>query len=398
MSYRSFRSMKYGLFVHYVAGLSVRADGQRPATGDETARAFDAEGFARDLERFGVEYIIFTAWHFNAHCLYPSAASDRWAAGHSVERDLIGDMIREVAAKGIGVLLYTHPRDGHDFSEADAIATGWGAGGKPFAPNPNPATFDFKRWNDYINDVYAEVVDRYGKDILGLYLDEGSARGDSGRVVDYGRLRNTIKGKNPHLVMVQNYYGNLYSCDMGDKEYCHWGEFASADGGNWPSYTMPVGTVVAKNWMADTKRGINVVRFKAEDLYRYTVLQAGTCIDGGGVQWAAGPYAGGGWEDGVDEILTKLGALIEPVAESIKGTFPSNSWYTWSFLHVLKPQKTNTLALPRPVAGTRFDQAVLLPSRLELPLVQDKDGLRVTLPPGAAWDAMDTVIELRVAN
>jgi alpha-L-fucosidase len=66
-----FRSLKYGMFVHYVAKLSCRADGTIPQTADETADNFDAEKFAADIETFGVEYVIFTAWHFNAHCLYP---------------------------------------------------------------------------------------------------------------------------------------------------------------------------------------------------------------------------------------------------------------------------------------------------------------------------------------
>lgn len=32
--------------------------------------------------------------------------------GHSVRRDMLGDMIRAVKAKGIAVRRYTHPRDG----------------------------------------------------------------------------------------------------------------------------------------------------------------------------------------------------------------------------------------------------------------------------------------------
>ena len=61
-------------------------------------------------------------------------------------------------------------------------------------------------------------MDRYGNDILGLYLDEGSGAADSYKVVDYPRLRKTITGKHPHLVMMQNDYGNLYSGDVGNKE------------------------------------------------------------------------------------------------------------------------------------------------------------------------------------
>ena len=44
---------------------------------------------------------------------------DKWLPGHSAKRDLIGDMIKACKAKGVQVLLYTHPRDGHDFMKGD---------------------------------------------------------------------------------------------------------------------------------------------------------------------------------------------------------------------------------------------------------------------------------------
>ncbi len=411
----NFRAFKYGMFVHYGVKLTRNPDGSIPATGDQTADGFDAKSLAEDLKRFGVEYVIFTVWHANTHLLYPSAASDRWFPGHSVQRDLIGEMIQAVKAQGIAVLLYTHPRDGHDFSEQDAIATGWGAAGKPFTPNPNPATFDRKRWNDFINDIYAEMLDRYGAEIVGLFIDEGSAKGDSESVVDYPRLRKTIKSRNPELVMIHNYYGNLYSCDMGEKEYWNWGEFASADGRTWPSHTMPVATVITKNWWAEAPLGTPVVRFSVEDLYRYTVLQAGTCIDGGGVQFAAGPYVGGGWETGVAETMTALARLIEPVACSIKGTFASHSFptgsgttvnnMTWGvatrsqdgkreYIHVLKAPQGSTLSLPCPTSWAEFVHATIVPTGRQVCLIQNTTGVHLTLPPGETWNPLDTVIEL----
>ena len=116
-------TMKYGMFVHYVEGLTCRRDGTIPSSG-MAAGEFDVEGFAESLQVFGVEYIIFTAWHFNMVCLYPAAKVDAWLPDHSVNRDLIGEIIAALKARGIKVMLYTHPRDGHDFSEEDAIITG----------------------------------------------------------------------------------------------------------------------------------------------------------------------------------------------------------------------------------------------------------------------------------
>ncbi len=76
------RALKYGAFVHYVWGgtgtripgpLQVNSDGTRPyKTIDEMVNAFPVEKFAKDVASMGVEYLIFTCWHYNMNPLYPS--------------------------------------------------------------------------------------------------------------------------------------------------------------------------------------------------------------------------------------------------------------------------------------------------------------------------------------
>ncbi|MEN9991948.1 MAG: hypothetical protein RLZZ224_1650, partial [Verrucomicrobiota bacterium] len=203
-----FATLKNGFFVHYVwaggGGLTLKRDGSAPQSIDELADAFDADGFARDMEAWGVEYVIFTAWHANINPLFPSQTMKRWGMpNHSCRRDLLGDMIKACKARGIPVVLYTHPRDGHDLRGEDRIKTGWGATPGQQPGDPNWAEFDYQKWNDFTNELYAELIDRYGKDIIGLFLDEGSSAGDSQRVVDYPRLRHTIKSRAPHIVMQQ---------------------------------------------------------------------------------------------------------------------------------------------------------------------------------------------------
>ena len=193
-----FKPMKYGFFVHYVWGgdghnATVGRTGKVPASFDELADGFDVAGFANDLAAWQVEYVILTAWHANINPLFPSATMGKWGlAKHVCKRDLLGEVIRALKTKGVKVIFYTHPRDGHDLLGDDRIKTGWGVGG---GVDPDPATFERKKWNDFTNELYAELVDRYGKDLMGLYLDEGSPYGDSGKVVDYLRLRDTIKSR-----------------------------------------------------------------------------------------------------------------------------------------------------------------------------------------------------------
>jgi hypothetical protein len=126
------RGMKYGFFVHYVwdgAGtVTLNPDGSRPASIDDLCDRFDAQGFAEDIASMGVDYLVFTAWHANLYPLFPSAAIERIEPGRSPRRDLLGDMIGAVRAKGIRVLLYTHP-------EQPVFG------------------LDYDRWNDFLNDL-----------------------------------------------------------------------------------------------------------------------------------------------------------------------------------------------------------------------------------------------------
>jgi hypothetical protein len=431
----NYRAMKYGFFVHYVWGgeaysATINKDGTMPKGLDDLADRFDAEGFARDMAAMGVEYVLFTAWHADMNVLYPSKVMDKWRPGHSAKRDLIGDMIKACKAKGVQVLLYTHPRDGHDFTDADMAKTGWHRGE---GSNPDFNRWDKAKWNDFINESYAELVERYGNDILGLYLDEGSGAADSYRVVDYPRLRKTITEKHPHLLMMQNDYGNLYSCDIGNLEVFYNHSHNTPDGDQWTAYKIPISVVTGSIFWAAFAEGKSEpaqksakvgfypwVKFTPEAMFRYTALQAGSNTDGGGTLWAAGPYAGGGWETGVLDRMRKTGELIKPVERSIKNTFPSTSYptapgtrianLTWGvatrstddkfeYLHVLKAPADGSkiLKLPPPADGKKFSKAVLLAEKKPVALKQDESGVSLSLPTGSSWDRLNTVIALQVA-
>ena len=430
-----FQKMKYGFFVHYVWGgaaysATINKDGSMPAGLDDLADRFDAKQFASDLAAMKVEYVLFTAFHANMNPLYPSKVMDKWLPGHSSKRDLLGDMIKACKDKGIPVLFYTHPRDGHDFTASEQARTGWVA---TQTPNPDFDKWDKTKWNNFINEVYGELVERYGNDILGLYLDEGSAAGDSDRVVDYPRLRKTITAKHPHLLLMQNDYGNLYSCDIGNNEVFYNHSYGTPDGNLWESAKKPITIVVGSIFWAafpegktepaqrSDKVGFNPwIHYSPAAMFRYTVLQAGTCTDGGGVMWAAGPYPGGGWELGVLERMKAVGALVEAVAPSIKNTYPSTSFPTkpgariadlpWGvatrsadgrqeFLHVLKPPTGSAaLNLPPPADGKYFANARLLKNQKPVQFTQTAAGLRLELPAGENWDSLDTVIVLDVAT
>jgi hypothetical protein len=209
---------------------------------------------------------------------------------------------------------------------------------------------------------------------------------------------------------------------VGVKEYHHWQQFENRDGGAWPAWDLPVASVFATTWWAAKPATENTVVYSAEDMFRYTVLQAGANTLGGGMQWAAGPYPGGGWEPGVAETMAKFAAYLKPVAPSIKGTVASAAFPTqkgaalknigwgvraveWgvatdspdqsiTYLHILNPPQEKRLRIGMPANGARFEKASLLPSGKSVALEMDKAGYLITLPADESWNPVHTAIRL----
>lgn len=407
------KRMKYGLFVHYVndgnGHTTLNIDGSPSGGADYIADNFDAAGFAADVASMGVEYLIFTAWHSNFHPLFNSAAVERIPPNerpriNTPKSDMLGRMVAAVRAKGVRVLFYSHP--GQQLY--------WG-----------------EDWNRFMEDIYGEMMDRY--DIDGFYVDENDPGGNSDRNINFHRIERAVRWRKPDAVMIQNFYGNLYAFDAGI------GESGPATPDFSPNigWTMPnaYAQVISKTWSAQVPKvptPVPAVTRSAEGIFRATVAGAGSCVEGGGWAWAAGPYPGDGtwtdpatgqkrqmgrWEEGVLETMQKAGAFIAPIAGSIKNTYPSTSWQPqgavgqlpWGvatrstddkteYIHVLTPQPDNNLTLPPPGDGKTFAKARLLPGGKPVKLKQSSAGVILTLPAGESWNPLDTVIAMEVTG
>ena len=300
----------------------------------------------------------------------------RWGlAGRCpTSRDVISDMIDACKARGLRVYLYTHPYQ--------------------------PVASD---WNDFINQIYAEVVDRYGSRIDGLWLDENMTDATQDRVVDYRRLMKTIHQRNPDLVTMQNNGAvQIYTCDMGVPE--NWG------GGG---YSTPL------------FKGLD----SPENMLRLVVAQAAANFEGGGVHWNIDGVGLGGLSTTAQ--IFALGHYLAPVMQSLTNTQPSTSFppvfngrvvspsQPWlatrslddrkEFIHVLTAPGGNTLTLPAPVDGKIFTNATLLASlqtgaatqqvlNADVTLLQTPRGIQLTLTGTNTWSALDTVIQLDVGS
>ncbi len=372
------RALKYGAFVHYVWGgtgtrnpgpLQLNSDGTRPyKTIDEMVNAFPVEKFAEDIASMGVEYLIFTCWHFNMNPLYPSKVMDKWMVGlpdKTPDRDLIRDLSNALKPKGVKLFLYLHPDDRRDFTDAER------------------GRVDGKKFNQFINEMYAECVSRYKGDVVG-YWNDGGCKGPD--------LRKTMHNADPRAVSLT---GPAFLRDVSQHR-------TSLITANW--------------WASDTSAG----KARPEDMFKAVVLQAGSNAQGTGMAFAFGVYGDGGWQKNVLESMRALGKHIEPVSVSIKNVHAGKSYPTafktehseldWGvstesidgkyvYIHVLKPQSPSisgkTLTLPAPQDGKKFASAVLLRSGNPVKLDQTDDG-KLTLTLGAAdeWHKLDTVVRM----
>jgi hypothetical protein len=394
-----FADMHLGLFAHYMFvgkpyqwGATEWADGAVVQSLDELADNLDVEDFAATAAAMRAQYVIFTTWHANMNVLFPSKVMKRQLPGHCSRRDAVGDLIRALKARNIRTMLYIHPSDGHDFTREDQDRVGWNDGSP------------FRRWNDFINGVVAEVVDRYGKDVSGYYIDGGLPE-----QVDPPRLRKTILDRQPGAWLIQNSGLNRACVDYGARERME---------PPYPSTTWLRCQTITEEWWA--KRA--TVSWCPELAYRYTILQASvTSRMGGGVTWSFGPHPGGRWELGVRSFCERLGVLVDRAGSSLFGTRPSRAYVTkaaqdWpaegqplnglpyvatespdgkkTFLHLFLPPKDRSFQLPVPADGRRFSSARLLDNGRKVSLLQTDAGVRLTLDPADHWDDVDTIIVL----
>lgn len=406
----AFRQFRHGLFVHHVYGLTARPDGAKITTLDEFANAFDVNTFVDQVAGMGVEYVFLTAWHKAMYQLGPNPALERWLPGHTCKRDLVGEIADALNARGIKLVLYAHPNDGHDLSKDERNRVGYMDFPKD-DPNRN------KVLNDFINEVFTDFCKQYaGKpNVVGIWWDSWKHNGER---IDMWRLNKTVRGLMPNAVLMSNNFDfnrkpnfiDFFSIESGWKG-AKTGELNELTALHY-NQSFPI----AQNWWANPKA---TIQLSPESLYRFLVLTVGTGAPGG-VAWAVSPLADGktwGAENQPLKVMQDLNKHIARVRPSICGVLPSRNWLlptktTWAtapafaaarsvdgsteYIHVIKPPVGRTIELPK--ANERFSSARMLIGKKTVALEATDSGLRVTLPEGEQWDPLDTVVELVIAR
>jgi alpha-L-fucosidase len=418
--------MRYGLFIHWVGCSPTQGSGLRYSDGSSTgirsinkyAESLDVEKAADEVKALGFEYVIITDFHGLGTMLHPSAASDKWRGeGYASKRDVIGEMIAALKKRGIGFILFTHPLDGHDYPPEHKEILGW-----------NDPTDGYRKWNDFINDVYAELAETYGNTMMGMGFDSEFATSGDDRwkgKLDRKRLRETILARAPKLQLYA-LVGPNETCEFGHKEVWRpswldpWMSRTETDYDveTWPAYRRVISVVQPAHWATITRPEEGITHLTAGQLYRYTVLQAAVATEGPGCAWAASPYPDGTWEKGVREVFAQVAEYMNPVRGSLAKVYPSTSYPTpegatiaglplgfvatkatndtVEYIHVLNPPKGKSIKLPPPVDGKKFCSATLAANGRKVEMTHDQDGVTLTLGQVDEWDPLNTVIALTV--
>ncbi len=453
-----YENSAYGLFVHYVpawtnpdtgkmvTGGTVDAAGNKITEVDVLAENFDVEQFAAEAHEFGVEYVIFTAWHADMRTLFPSMANQRWRDDRRGEDtvgeksyadyDMIDALLTALEAYDIDLHLYTHPSDAHDFTLEDQALTG----------GDYATTKDYALWNEYVNELYYEMCERYGTRLKGLWFDGMFSATPEGEYQN--RLKATCKAFNPAMVLTMN--------TGFDQKIDSYVNSTAADYRSWEVQRINLehlsashnqsSAVLGANWFTVYPQA-NVPGYvggetenTAESVYRYLALISSVSTHGGFAA-ALGVYPemegeslDNLWENSTDEnsvyhVLANMNTqYLTPVQESVKNVVPSLAYptveksvltetaastyndktdpvteLTWGvasestdrktlYLHVLKqPDSANTLTLPATADGSTLASAGTLlnfdgTTTEGVTFAENGDGtVTVTLPEGTVW-------------
>lgn len=166
-------------------------NGERPGYREMVA-AFDAAAYAESLASAGAGHCIFTLTHAHQYLPFPLAELDRLLPGRTADRDLLGDLVRELHSRGLHLIAYynhsCNGRDDVEWKEACGYATG--------------VAGDLDRFSDNICSIVGAISRRYGDGIDGWWFDSGYS----------------VDKRGPH---------NTISCDMGDWRF-PWDTLADA--------------------------------------------------------------------------------------------------------------------------------------------------------------------------
>ncbi len=183
-----FREASFGLFIHYgVYSLLERGEWvqfreQIPVAeyeklkDDFTAENFDADFITDLMLAAGMTYVTITTRHHDSFCLFATEETDFNSVAAPCGRDLIGELTRACAEKGLGIFYYySYALDWrHPHFLPRGASSDW-ANHRPDYASGDPAykyekEADFEKYIAFMHAQLTELLTNYGP-IAGIWFD-----------------------------------------------------------------------------------------------------------------------------------------------------------------------------------------------------------------------------------
>ncbi len=149
----------FGLSFHWTSGSSCLNGTHLPYS--EAVDGFDIMKVADALSGVGATHCIFTLTHAKQYLAFPNTVLEQLLSGRTTRRDMIGELIEELARRGIRFIAYYNHScnmgDDPDWETASGYAGGWKEGLDRFAAN--------------ILNIVSFTARRYGKGISAWWFD-----------------------------------------------------------------------------------------------------------------------------------------------------------------------------------------------------------------------------------
>lgn len=154
---QGFRNTRYGLMFHWTSTISPRTGDRK--TYAEAVRDFDLKTFVEQVRRSGAGFVTLTTSHAEMYFPAPLKSLERILPGRTAQRDLVGELAKELGQYGIRLFLYYHLGASSDKT--------WQ---KTCGFEKTDTTEFWTNWKA----VISEVGERYGEQLAGWWFDDGT--------------------------------------------------------------------------------------------------------------------------------------------------------------------------------------------------------------------------------
>ncbi len=174
-----FSDLRYGLMFHWTSQSAPRSGASLDYA--TAVKEFDVQAFVQMVDSTGADYIIFTANHADPHFPAPLDDWEKLHHGQTTQRDLIREIADGLKQRNIMLILYFATHVYADLENAD---------------------------KDHFVDanlrLLTEVGDRYGRSVVGYWLDGWYQAAERFGDLPYERVYRASKAGNPGRLLALN--------------------------------------------------------------------------------------------------------------------------------------------------------------------------------------------------